>query len=239
MRSPAEAAPGFVHVPELDVAVPRLTLSAEESHYVARVCRARAGDPLTGSDGRGRIAKLVVLDVAPAVIVRVESVETVVRTRRAHLLTGAPEGQRADWMVEKLAELGIGRWSPVECERAGWGRAAGRSERWRRLAVAALKQSRSAFLLEIDDPATLVAALRGIEAGAERWLADATGGTAAGPAAAVTAVAIGPSPGFSPTERKLLGEEGFRPVRLAENRLRTETAAVAWAGWWSASGTGS
>lgn len=238
MRSPAEAAPGFVHVPGLDVGAARLRLSEEESHYVARVCRARAGDSLSGSDGRGRVAKLTVTELAPAVIVRVESVETVARARNAHLLTGAPAGQRADWMVEKLAELGIGRWTPVECERAGWGRAAGRRDRWQRLAVAALRQSRSAYLIEIEEPVGLEAALAGVAAGADRWLADATGSPLE-PAGTDSAVAVGPSTGFTPQERKLLDEGGFRPVRLAPNRLRTETAAVAWAGWWSASGPGS
>ena len=42
--------------------------------------------------------------------------------------------------------------------------------------------------------------------------------------------AIGPSSGFSPAEKQLLAGGGFRPVRLGLGRLRTETAAVVWAG---------
>jgi 16S rRNA (uracil1498-N3)-methyltransferase len=238
MRSRAEAAPGFVYVPDLGERGARQALSAEESHYAARVCRARPGDSLAGSDGLGRIARLAVLETEGAVVVRVEAVSTVERGPRAHVLTGPPEGQRADWMVEKLAELGVGRWTPLECERSSWGRAAGRQQRWHRLAVAALRQSRSAHLLRVDDPVPVAHALGEIPPEVERWWADVGGETPPGRTAASAAVMIGPSTGWSDRERNLLQEGGYRRVRLATSRLRTETAAVAWAGWWAATAAG-
>ena len=46
--------------------------------------------------------------------------------------------------------------------------------------------------------------------------------------------AVGPSSGFSDDERKMLSECGFRAIRLAGTRLRTETAALALASHWAA-----
>ena len=233
MRSPAEATPGFVYVADLEAAGALIDLSPDEAHYVARVCRARPGDLVTATDGRGRTASVRLVDRGPRVAGRVESVTDCPRPGRAWVLTGPPEGQRADWLVEKLAELSVERWQPIECARAAWGRHAGRLERWRRVAIAALKQSRSAHLLEIMEPVSLAEALRGLPPDASRWLArrEAPSPPSARPADRAV-VAVGPSPGFSDEEDRALTDEGFRPIRLAAGRLRTETAALAWAAWW-------
>jgi 16S rRNA (uracil1498-N3)-methyltransferase len=234
MRSPAEATPGLVYVPDLQSAGATVTLSAPESHYVGRVCRARAGDRVTATDGRGRIANLRIAGVGARVSARVEVVDERERARRAWVLGGAPEGRRADWLVEKLAELGVERWQPLECERAGWGHQAGRAARWRRIAIAAMKQSRAAFLLEIADPLPLAQALRQLPTGATRWLARRDGAALPGaPVSGLSVAAVGPAAGFVSDEERAMVAEGFVPVRLAESRLRAETAALAWAAWWA------
>jgi RsmE family RNA methyltransferase len=72
---------------------------------------------------------------------------------------------------------------------------------------------------------------------ATRWLAELHGDPVAGhsPGADGPAVAaIGPAAGFTEPERKALRGSGFVPVRLADRRLRTETAAVAVAALWAA-----
>lgn len=238
MRSPAEVTPGYVYVPDLKAAGALIDLSPEETHYVARVCRARAGDCVTAADGRGRIATLRLVQRGPRVAAHVESVASCAPRTPAWVLSGPPEGQRADWLVEKLGELGIERWQPIDCERAGWDRHAARQERWHRIAVAAMKQSRSAFLLEIAEPVPLRAALRALPAGASRWLARQDGPPPSRLQGEPAVVVVGPSSGLSEAETDALSAEGFKPIRLAECRLRTETAAMAWAAWWaSISGT--
>jgi 16S rRNA (uracil1498-N3)-methyltransferase len=139
-------------------------------------------------------------------------------------------------MVEKLAELGVRVLHPVDCRRGVWHRAPARLERWRRVAVAALRQSRRAWLLDVREPASLDAALEAVPAGAERWVCDPSGGEAASehPRRTGTSVGlVGPAAGFDPAELDLARTLGFRPIRLAEARLRAETAALAWAAWWA------
>jgi 16S rRNA (uracil1498-N3)-methyltransferase len=237
MRSAADAAPSHLHVPDLAHAGDTFLLSEEESRYLARVCRARPGDLATATDGAGLECRVRVRAIAARVDVAVESRRDVPRRADAWVLCGAPEGQRADWLVEKLGELGVARLVPVDADRGGWSARGDKLERLRRLAVAALRQSRRAWLIDVASPAPLDAALEGIPAEARRWLADPAHGpeTPASdrPAAPVEVVAIGPAGGFSQAEIDSILGRGFAPICLADARLRTETAAVAWAADWS------
>jgi len=234
----AEAAPALLYLAGLPEPGSRLELDAADSHYVARVCRARVGESLEATDGRGGSATLRLVEVRGGVLVEVERVTREPARRLSWVLCGAPEGERADWLVEKLAEFGIGRFQPVDTLRGSWRAGPGRRARWERLAVAALRQSRRLHLMEIAEPTPLGEALAALPPGGARWLADASGGPAGqGPGAVgedpVTGL-IGPSGGLEVGEREAAVAAGFRPIRLSDARLRTETAALAWAAWWSA-----
>ena len=226
--SAADGTPAFVYAPELGDVGAELTLSDAESHYVARVCRVGDGERVTASDGLGQIATLRVLSRAGAVRVLIESVERHPRTRRGWLLSGAPEGSRDDWEVEKLAELGVERFVPIECERGAWTGASRRHERWERLAISAMKQSRSAHRLEVAPPAPLGHVLEHLPPGATRALASERGEPVTGaPPPAFWIGAVGPAAGLTAAEETTLTTAGFRAVRLGSRRLRTETAALA------------
>jgi len=234
-----DATPAYLYIPELpDGGVPFL-LPEEESHYVTRVCRARAGERVQATDGRGTLARLRLVEVRGRVLAEVESSERCAPARRARLLCGAPEGDRGDWLVEKLAELGLESFDPVDTDRGRWPGRGGRKARWERLAVAALRQCQRTRLMAIAEPRPLADVLAGVPAEAQKWLADISGVQVGGegmggPGLAV--VVIGPSGGLSPDERSQLLATGFTAVRLADARLRTETAALAWAALWAAAG---
>jgi len=233
MRSAAEAAPSFLHLPHVAGAPDEFALPPEEARYAARVVRARVGESLRASDGAGTVVELVVEALRPELRVRVsERLQSPPRPARV-LLCGAPEGERGDWLVEKLAELGVTRLVPVDTERAAWpGR--GRESRWQRLTVAALRQSRSPWRMEIGDPTPLEPVVESLEP-CGRWLADPAGRPAGERRIAAREPlvgAVGGSRGFTEAERNFLSQLGFEPVVLAANRLRTETAAVAMAALW-------
>ena len=239
---PAEAAPSFVLVDDLPPAGGRLTLPEDESHYLARVCRVRPGERVTATDGRGGLAVLRMIERGPRAALEVESCERVIAVRAAWVLAGAPESGRGDWLVEKLAELGVAVFQPVQCRRGDWGTMKGRADRWRRLAAAALRQSRRRFLMEVREPERLEDVIQSVPAGANAWLADAAGPAASGFQPPLTGVAvglIGPAAGLTSDEHDLATERKFHPISLSDSRLRAETAALAWACWWSAgAGTG-
>ena len=167
--------------------------------------------------------------------VEVEAIAHEPALRRSWVLCGAPEGERADWLVEKLAELGVERFVPVDAARARWKGGSGRRARWQRLAIAALRQSRRSHLLTIEEPVPLIRALAALPPGGSRWLADVNGaspGAGAIPGGELALGLVGPSAGLDESERGAAIAAGFLPVRLSEARLRTETAALALAVRW-------
>lgn len=229
-----EASPSFLLLESLGAPGDSIALPEQEAHYVARVCRARAGERLTATDGRGGVAQLELLEVAREVRARIESLERHERGREATIWCGAPEGERADWLIEKLAELGVTRFQPLDTERATWRPAASRAERWRRLAAAALRQSRQCWSMEILPPRSLRELLGAPIDEPSRWLAEPEGARAPSlPIRERVVGSIGPAQGFSAAERASLIEQGFLPISLASGRLRSETAALAWAAWWA------
>ncbi len=235
----AEAAPSYVLVPELGAGGDTLALAGDEAHYLSRVVRVRAGERVIATDGAGLVAALEVLETGASVRVRIVERQTRERVSRLVLWCGAPEGDRADWLVEKLAELGVATLQPVDTSRASWERFEAKRERWERLATAALRQSRSAFRMELREPVRLadaIAASPGVTCG---WVGHPDGGPVGDILRQVSGqavAAIGPSSGFSPEELNALRERGFIPVALARTRLRTETAALAMASAWAAAG---
>ena len=232
--SRADAAPSQVLVAELGPAGESIELDEDESHYLAHVCRARSGDSVSATDGRGTLARLTLLTIGSRVVARVESSEHRVRAGEAIVWCGAPEGTRADWLVEKLAELGVSALQPLEAARGRWELGAAKHARLSRLTRAALRQSRSGYLMRIEPPRRLDELCESIPSGASLWLADPAGArTGTAPARGVTIGAIGPASGFDEAEKETLAGRGFQLISLAGSRLRTETAALAWAAWWA------
>ena len=189
---------------------------------------------MRGTDGCGRIASLRMTAIGHAATATVESIESIERTRSVWMLCGEPEGNRDDWMIEKLAELGVARWTPLDTQRAGWGNDTRRRERWQRLAVAALKQSCSAWLMQLDAPMAIATALAEIPVTATRWLASERGSRPQRVESLADVVAVvGPASGLTPEEEEWLLSRQFTAVSLASSRLRAETAAISVAAWWA------
>jgi 16S rRNA (uracil1498-N3)-methyltransferase len=210
-----------------------LVLDDATLHHVRRVCRARPGDPLTLTDGRGVRARGSLESDGR---VRVIDRQVEPAPRSSTLVCGVPEGDRADWLVEKLAEFGIGVFQPLDTARARWRPERARNERWERLARAALGQSQGAWLLEIRRPVGWEEFLKSVPEGADLWVADPAGSPGPpiqegnpGPWLGV----VGPAAGFDGPEKSDLAAGGFQPISLSSRRLRTETAALALAAGWS------
>lgn len=235
MRSAADAAPSFLYLPDLATRTGEFVLQGDEARYLTKVVRAREREHVTATDGAGLVATLVVESVRPELLLSVAERRHVPAPPTARLLCGAPEGERGDWLVEKSAELGVTELLPVETERVRWP-AAVRLDRWERLVAAALRQSRSAWRMQVTAPMGLGEAAARSGAGVQ-WLADPAGAhessLAWAPMEPMTG-AVGPSSGFSEGERKLLASHGFVSVCLAGQRLRAETAALAMAALWAA-----
>lgn len=146
-------------------------------------------------------------------------------------LTLAPallKGAHTDLVVEKATELGVTRIAPVLTRHAV--ARASHVERWRRIAIAAAKQSGRTTVPTIDDavplPALLDAPFDGVRV--LPWEAEQTSRLADLPAhAAAALVLVGPEGGFATDEVALARARGFVVVSLGPRILRAETAAIA------------
>ena len=159
------AAPPRLYCMPLPTAQNRLTLSAEESKHATRVLRLKAGDGVELFDGDGGClsAHITAVDargyaeVMPAGDVRRMPWQGP-RWDIAIACTGMT--QRADWAVEKCAELGLASLIPLLTERVD-GRRQQRAEqsaefqRWGRLSIAASKQCLRLHALKVAPPTPL------------------------------------------------------------------------------------
>ena len=228
-----------VLIPELRAGV--RGLDADEAHYVRRVLRLREGDPIAAFDGRGLAASGHVVSIGRDEV-RVEMDEPAALAGPPVRLTVAmahPKGERADWVVEKLTEVGVARVQWVTCARSVVEPGEGRLHRQRRLALAAARQCGRADLPALEGPVSFARAVAE-NAGAEvRWIADPAGGLApvtSGAPNAPTApdargapgavVLVGPEGGFDADEVEMARAANYTAVRLGAWILRVETAAV-------------
>lgn len=141
--------------------------------------------------------------------------------------SAVPKGDRADWMVEKLSELGVTRWVPLKTERSvvhpeGKSKAA----RWERIAVEAARQSGAAGVLEIGELVDLKTWLTSAQ-GQRLWVCSTgEGAVAALEAQAPDGILVGPEGGWTRGEEAMMTAAGAVRVKLAATVLRVETACV-------------
>jgi 16S rRNA (uracil1498-N3)-methyltransferase len=193
-------------------------LSDDDEHHLRRVLRIRPADAITVSDGAGSwlMARL------EADGLRSESAPVMeAAPRRVVVLSAVPKGDRLEWMVQKLTEVGATAIGFIDCARSvvhwdaeRWER---QGQRLQRVAREAAMQSRRLWLPEILGIAP-VAAVAGTDSAA---IADPDGHDVIDDA--VDTVLVGPEGGFLDEELAL----ARRRVSLSANVLRVETAAVA------------
>lgn len=197
-----------------------LELDTETVHHLRRVLRLRDGDEVSVSDGDGGWRMTSVVPLSGSLGLEPTS-PVVVEPAPSDLLEVAvaiPKGDRVDWLVQKVAELGadrilllhadnsVVRWKPERAKK--------QLGRLQRIADEACRQSRRVHLLTVEGPVdaqTILPSYAVAEPGGRRvTVSDRQ-------------VAIGPEGGWSSSELEIARDQ----VDLGANILRTETAAVA------------
>jgi 16S rRNA (uracil1498-N3)-methyltransferase len=216
------------------------SLSGAQADHMIRVLRAQPGMEFEMVAG-GRVWHAVIAGIAGN-SVRFNLIAEVQADPAlpVALLLSVFKFDRMEWAIEKVTELGADRIVPVIARRSEKHlvhAAAGRAERWRRIALEASKQARRSDVLQIDDPLPLKEALRQEGRAIRLVLAEQERSTtlrdavsealaAAGDDVPAFRMAIGPEGGWTPEEEAMFDAENWKPVSLGPRILRVETAAI-------------
>src|SRR5947208_3239323 len=97
-----------------------VTLEGAEAHHLAAVCRLRAGDAVCLFNGDGHEYPARVESIQRRALVEIEVLDRATPDRELpfHLEVAAPlpKGDRAQFLVEKLTELGVKTFVPLITE---------------------------------------------------------------------------------------------------------------------------
>lgn len=210
-----------------------LRLEADESRHAFKVLRHKPGDVLHCIDGRGNLFHAQVESISDKeATLRIEKIIAGFGAPSCHLHMAVAilrHPDRYEWFVEKAVEIGISEITPLITERTEKKRI--NTERLRKIALAAIKQSQRALLPLINEPIPLSDFLKKDITG-QCFIAHCepsdekkTLHHIIGKGIEAT-ILIGPEGDFSPAEIQKAMEFNYRSVSISESTLRTETAAV-------------
>ncbi len=233
-----------------------VVLEGPEAHHLGVVCRLHPGDPLCLFNGDGHEYPARILDVQRRqVTVEVVGVVSVNREVGFPLVVAAPlpKGDRAQFLIEKLTEIGVTSFVPLTSRRSVIQPREARLEKFERQVIEASKQCGRNILMGIeplaswetfcgrgDLPGLKVHAhpggesLRpaGIVSNRSPSVANAPGSPVSErPALPGFTLAIGPEGGFTDEEANLARTAGWQLRDLGPRILRIETAALVLAAW--------
>jgi 16S rRNA (uracil1498-N3)-methyltransferase len=202
----------FVFVDDID----RPELADNDRHHLSRALRVRDGEEMVVSDGRGRWRAA---RFGSAIEIEGEILEDPLPVPAITVVFAPVKGDRPEWLVQKLTEIGVDRLVPMICDRSvvRWhGDRSDRAlERLRRVAREAAMQSRRPRLPVIEAPVSF------LEAVGWPGVAIASSGGMR-PSLETPTVLIGPEGGWTDDELAA----AHSTVSLGVQVLRAETAAV-------------
>jgi 16S rRNA (uracil1498-N3)-methyltransferase len=228
--------------PALDPGDEAVTLPRDEAEHLTRVLRLGVGDTVSIFDGRGheflaRVISAARRDVRVQLVSRVEPTsESAVHFT---LVQGVLKGDKMDEVIRDAVMLGVSAIQPVVTRRSESTVAAllrgARIDRWRRIALASVKQSTRAVLPEVRTPLTLETYF--LEPPAALALMLVEPGAAAGVESLAAlrrervppdaALIVGPEGGWDAAELAAARVHGVRLLSLGPRTLRADAVPIA------------
>jgi 16S rRNA (uracil1498-N3)-methyltransferase len=226
-----------VHIPTIRPG--RIDLPPDQAHHLRHVLRLKQGDTIEIFDDAGSTATATLHYPSPdQTQAQVDQIQPPDLTTPARILTIAsavPKAARADWMIEKLTELGVDRFIPLQTARSVvHPQGKSKHDRWQRIAREASKQSQRKGIMPIDPLTPLTQALgAAASAASDAWHLSPTSEAIpimkllkSAPPQNLT-LFIGPEGGWTREELDHFQRAQARTIRLTTTILRTETAAIA------------
>jgi 16S rRNA (uracil1498-N3)-methyltransferase len=211
-----------------------VVVEGPEAHHLATVCRLRPGDIvcLFNGDGCEYPAEVTAVE-RRAVTLEIQGADKPSRELdwRLEVAAPLPRGDRAQFLLEKLTELGVTTFVPLRTQRSVVHPRETRIDKLQRAVIEASKQCGRNVLLQVLPLADWASYCGRADLPGLRRVAHPGGDTAPGPTGQDTVLAVGPEGGFTDEEIALARSHNWQVVDLGPRILRVETAALVMAAW--------
>lgn len=213
--------------------VDEFVLDENSSRHIVQVLRMKPGETLKLTDGKGLSALATIKDSNKkrcVVDILEKQIQQPSKRRTGIALSLLKNPGRFEWFLEKASELGVDEIIPLRCERTE--KQQFRMERMRSILESALIQSQQVWMPLLQEPQSFIPWIEKVQAD-QKWIAHCDSGEKRklsemmNPELSSQLILIGPEGDFTDEEIRLALQARFIAVELGENRLRSETAAVA------------
>ena len=222
-----------------------LFLTGREAHHAIDVLRLRRGDQVTVLNGAGAEFRCEVqeYDRDKVKLAVTEKISAPPLPCQITLLQALPKGKIIESIIQKATELGVFRIVPLLSEHVVVTQLDAkalrqRTDKWRLVAIEAIKQCGSPWLPQIELPVTpkqflahhetfelpLIASLQSHSRHPREYFQAFQGKLGRMPRS--ISIWVGPEGDFTSDEVALVTSSGALPVSLGRLVLRTETAAI-------------
>ena len=205
------------------------TLNAEESAHACRVLRMKEGDELTVLNGRGLVLNGKISDASPkgCIIIPREIEQQDLSPVSIHIaIASTKNSDRMEWLFEKATEIGITEFTLLSCRNSE--RKNIREDRLEKILISAMKQSQRSYLPILNPIIGFKEFIQNHPNGLIAHCEKTDKKTIENAWSPINCpILIGPEGDFSTDEIQLALTNGYTPITLGENRLRTETAGLA------------
>ncbi|MBC8481100.1 MAG: 16S rRNA (uracil(1498)-N(3))-methyltransferase [Planctomycetes bacterium] len=215
-------------------------LAGTEAHHLVNVKRLKVGDRVELFDGKGSLALSEIISITKKQVhlrpIKLNSISQPATTKII-IASSIAKGDRFDWLISKSTELGVDAIVPVIFERTvKQPKNKNINQRWKTLAISAAKQCKRLFLPHIYEPLTLIQSIDILQVdfsaaqifcGSPQKNCDSILKSYSFSKDVIAF--IGPEGGLTDLENDLLQKNGCKFVRLNQNILRIETAAISFA----------
>lgn len=202
-------------------------MSEDESRHICKVLRLKTTDKIGVLNGNGLFVKAEIIDANPkkcAIAIIHKSKQTAPSYSIHIAICPTKMNDRMEWFIEKATELGITEITFLISKNSE--RKNIKLDRFKNIAISAMKQSKRLFLPKIND---LTKVEQFIENNPNGYIAHCYDGDKQSLFTIFdcsSPILIGPEGDFTIDECNFALKHNYKVITLGENRLRTETAGL-------------
>ena len=207
-----------------------IILEKEEMIHCTKVLRKKVNDIVFIVDGAGSLFYSQIIDISSdKCYLKILKKEIIKRKINVHLIICPTKNhKRIEWMMEKVVEIGVCRVTFMVCKNSV--RHKINLDRLNKIALSAMKQTKNAFLPQIDDCMFFEEIFEIIDSN-EKYIAHLNNKNTVHLYSNLKnyksrCILIGPEGDFTSDEVNYSLKKGFEEVSLGSSRLRTETSGI-------------